>query len=115
MSTNCVFCQIASGQAQAAIVYQDERVTVFKDRAPAAPVHLLIIPNRHITSMNSVTSDDSDLLGYMLLIARQQAIEHNLNQDGYRLIINTGPNAGQTIFHLHLHLLGGFRLSGLAQ
>ena len=104
---NCIFCQIAAGHAPANITYQDERVTVFHDIHPITPVHLLIIPNRHIASLNDTSTDDQDLLGRLVAHAREIAILLGLDQTGYRLVINTGFDAGQTVHHLHLHLLGG--------
>jgi len=115
MAENCIFCKIIDGRQPADIIYRDDLVTVFKDRRPAAPVHLLVIPNRHIDSINSVETDDAHLLGYLILIAQKQAELNNISRTGYRVLINTGPDAGQTVFHIHLHLMGGHRLAGLAQ
>jgi len=111
----CVFCQIVANQIPHHRVFQDELITAFEDRAPIAPVHLLIVPNRHIESLDETKLDDKQLLGHMLLTAQSLAVEMNLNHSGYRVIINTGPDAGQSIFHLHLHLLGGRKLSFSAQ
>jgi histidine triad (HIT) family protein len=113
MSGNCIFCQIAAGQAHADIIYRDDSVTAFTDQHPAAPVHLLIIPNKHISSINQVNPEDNALLGHMLVVARDLAEQQQVNSSGFRLVINTGPNAGQSVFHIHLHLLGGERLSGM--
>jgi histidine triad (HIT) family protein len=113
MSGNCIFCQIIAGQAPAEIVYRDDSVTAFFDQHPAAPVHLLIIPNTHISSINQISEEDAVLLGRMLVVARKLAEQEKIHLDGYRLVINTGANAGQTIHHIHLHLLGGERLSGM--
>jgi len=107
MSSNCIFCQIVAGSAPAKIVYRDEQVTAFHDTRPIAPVHILIVPNRHIASVNAATPGDEGLLGHMLTTAATLAGEQGLAQGGYRLVINTGPDAGQTVFHLHLHLIGG--------
>ncbi len=112
MADNCIFCQIAAGQKPGSIVYQDEQITAFRDLHPAAPVHLLIIPNRHIASLNDSVEEDQALLGLMLLAARRLAEQEGLQASGYRVMINTGADAGQTIFHLHMHLLGGQRLPG---
>jgi histidine triad (HIT) family protein len=114
MPENCVFCQIIARQVPAEIVYQDDLATAFMDLHPAAPVHLLIVPNIHITSLNQITEEDANLLGYLLVIGRKLAEQYQVSQSGYRLLINTGADAGQTVFHLHLHLLGGQRLSGLS-
>ncbi len=110
MKENCVFCRIAAGQADATIVYQDEQVTAFQDTRPIAPVHLLIIPNEHIDTANELLPDQEALLGHMVLVGTQLAARNGISSSGYRLVINTGPNAGQTIFHLHLHLIGGRHL-----
>jgi len=109
-SSNCIFCKIASGQSSAAIIYHDENLTAFHDIHPVAPVHILIIPNRHIESVNSVTAADEALLGSMISLASRLAAEHGVDKTGYRLVMNTGPHAGQSVFHLHLHLLGGRHL-----
>lgn len=110
MSENCPFCRIVAGETTAKIIYQDDLVTAFEDVQPAAPVHVLIVPNRHITSLNRITPEDEGLLGRLLIAARKLAEQYNISQDGYRLQLNTGEYAGQTVFHLHLHLLGGARL-----
>ncbi len=111
MSTDCVFCKIAAGEIPAGIVYRDERVTAFKDLHPAAPTHILIIPNRHLDSVNAVTPADEPDLGHMVWVAGQIAREMGIAQNGYRLVTNTGPDAGQIVRHLHFHLLGGIRLT----
>lgn len=107
MVENCPFCQIITGNTPSQIVYQDDQVSVFQDLHPAAPVHLLIVPNRHITSLNRINEEDESLLGHLLIVARKMAEQQMVSQSGYRLMLNTGEDAGQTIFHLHLHLLGG--------
>lgn len=104
--SSCVFCRIVEGEAPARTVYQDEDVTAFHDRNPQAPTHILIVPNRHITSLNEIERSDAELLGKLFVIARQVAEEQGL-VDGYRLVVNTGRQAGQSVFHLHMHLLGG--------
>ena len=104
---DCIFCKILSEEIPAEILYRDEKVTVFKDINPAAPIHILIIPNRHIPSVNSVTEEDELLLGHLFTTARSQAQKLNIAESGYRLIVNTGPDGGQEVFHIHMHLLGG--------
>jgi histidine triad (HIT) family protein len=106
----CAFCRIAAGEEQARIVYQDEDVTAFHDRNPQAPTHVLIIPNRHIESVEQVQAEDAGLLGKLFVIARQIAQEQGL-AGSYRLVVNTGSKAGQSVYHLHMHLLGGRRMS----
>jgi histidine triad (HIT) family protein len=108
----CIFCQIASGKIPSDTVYQDEEVIAFRDISPQAPVHLVIIPRRHIPSLAHLSEADSALVGRMVAIANQLAKKEGLSQKGYRLAINCGEEGGQAVPHLHLHLLGGRRLSG---
>lgn len=110
MTNSCVFCQIAAGQAQADLVYQDEQVTAFRDIHPVGPIHILIIPNRHIQSVNEMQAGDKPLIGHMVFTAGRIAAQEGIAKDGYRIILNTGPNGGQTVFHMHLHLIGGRRM-----
>ena len=107
---DCIFCKIIGGQVPAEILYEDQNVFAFKDNLPAAPVHILVIPKKHIRSLNDMELSDIDILGQMVFQARQLAKHHGLDQAGYRLVINTGPDAGQTVFHLHIHLLGGRKM-----
>lgn len=105
--TICVFCKIVAGEIPGQIVYKDDLVTGFKDINPAAPTHILIVPNIHIASTNDITENDQALLGHMLLTAKKIAADQGISENGYRLIINTGKDANQLVQHLHLHLLGG--------
>jgi histidine triad (HIT) family protein len=107
---DCTFCKIVTGQAPGEIVYRDDRVTAFRDIRPAAPTHILIVPNEHIASINDLEPEHEPLVGYLFTIARQLAGQEGIANSGYRLIINNGPDAGQAVFHLHLHLLGGHRM-----
>ena len=107
MSQDCIFCKIAAGEFGGPPLYQDEQVTAFKDINPQAPFHILIIPNKHVASLDEATAADQALLGQLMLTAAQLAREHGVVGQGYRLVTNTGPQAGQTVFHLHLHLLAG--------
>uniref|UniRef100_A0A7V3J9H1 Histidine triad nucleotide-binding protein n=1 Tax=candidate division CPR3 bacterium TaxID=2268181 RepID=A0A7V3J9H1_UNCC3 len=107
MDNKCVFCQIAKKAMPAKIEYEDEEIIAFWDINPSAPVHLLIIPKEHIASINDARPENQQLLGKMLLVAKRLAKQKKIEQNGYRLVINTGPWAGQIIHHLHLHLLGG--------
>ena len=110
----CIFCQIIAGQAPARILYRDDLITAFWDAHPQAPVHILVAPNRHLASLNDASASDQAMLGEMILAARQLASEQGIDGTGYRLLLNTGPEAGQTVYHVHLHLLGGRPLrSGL--
>lgn len=106
----CIFCKIIAGQAPGEILYQDEQVTAFRDIHPVAPTHVLIIPNRHIASVNELTADDEPVIGHLFTVARLLAEQEGIHESGYRLIVNTGPHSGQLVFHLHLHLIGGQRM-----
>ncbi len=110
MTDSCIFCKIVSNEAKATILYRDERVTAFRDTHPVAPTHILIVPNRHIDSVAALDVEDEQLVGHLFTVARKLAQEEGIDRSGYRLITNTGPNGGQTIFHLHLHLIGGQRM-----
>ncbi len=104
---DCLFCSIARRDIPASIVYEDEEVIVFNDIDPQAPVHVLIIPKKHISTVNDLPEEDSLLIGKMLLIARDLAKRLDVSEDGYRIVINCNSGAGQTVFHIHAHLLGG--------
>lgn len=106
-SAFCLFCAIIEKQIPAKIVYEDERAIAFEDKYPQAPVHLLIVPRIHIRDVGGVTEAEEPLVGHLFSIAAKLAAQMNLVKDGYRLITNTGAGAGQTVFHLHLHLLAG--------
>jgi len=110
MTDSCAFCKIVSNEAKATIVYRDEQVTAFRDIHPVAPTHVLIVPNRHIESVNALVSTDEQLIGHLFTVAGQIAKEEGMEKSGYRLITNTGTDGGQTVFHLHLHLSGGQRM-----
>jgi histidine triad (HIT) family protein len=102
-----IFSKIIDGEAPGEILYRDELVTAFKDIYPQAPVHILIVPNREITTVNELTPDDETTAGRMMLVAALLARDEGIADDGYRLIINCNRHGGQEIFHLHMHLLGG--------
>lgn len=104
---DCLFCKIVAGDIPSQLVHKDELVTAFRDINPAGPTHVLIIPNRHIASINEVVPGDQALLGHMLLTARKVAELESLTENGYRLIVNTGEHGNQTVKHLHLHVIGG--------
>ena len=110
MPTNCIFCKIIAGERPGTIIYADDQVTAFLDIHPVAPTHILIVPNKHLVSVNDLAVADEPLIGHLFTVARQLAQEQGIDQTGYRLIVNTGPNAGQAVFHLHLHLIGGQRM-----
>jgi histidine triad (HIT) family protein len=103
----CPFCRIIRGEQSAEILYRDNSVICFEDIRPITPVHILIVPLEHIESLNTATAEHQQLLGHMIFTARQMAAGTRLERSGYRLVINTGLDAGQTVFHLHLHLIGG--------
>jgi histidine triad (HIT) family protein len=103
----CIFCQIVANQTTANILYRDQQVTAFRDTHPVGPTHLLIVPNKHIESLNELQDEDEGLVGYMFLVARRLAAKEGVNESGYRLVVNTRAQGGQTVFHLHVHLIGG--------
>lgn len=105
--THCLFCDIANGQLAANILYQDDQVIAFDDIQPQAPHHKLIIPRKHIATLNDVTTEDGALLSHMFQVAQQLAKTLGIADEGYRTLINCNAGAGQQVFHLHLHLLGG--------
>jgi histidine triad (HIT) family protein len=107
---DCIFCRIVDGTAKAEVIFHDEQVTAFRDIHPAAPKHILVVPNRHIPSLNDITPADESLLGHLFTVAKRIAGQEGIAADGYRLIVNTGPYAGQVVNHLHLHILGGGHL-----
>lgn len=107
---SCIFCKIADKEIKANIVYEDKKIMAFKEIEPKAPLHLLIIPKKHIFSVDSLKSRDKELIGELILAAQKIAKENGVSKTGYRLIFNVGRDAGQTIKHLHLHLLGGKKL-----
>ncbi|MEN8373878.1 MAG: histidine triad nucleotide-binding protein [Gemmatimonadota bacterium] len=108
--SGCIFCAIGAGTMSADMVHQDDRVIAFRDVAPRAPVHVLIIPKRHLASVDAAGAEDEELLGHLFSVARDVARAEGLVPDGYRLVVNSGPAAGQTVDHLHVHLLGGREL-----
>ncbi len=106
-NTNCIFCKVAEGEIPAVIVHSDERCIAFEDINPQAPVHVLVVPREHIESLDDASQRDEGLLGHLLRVAARVANERGLSESGYRTVINTGAGAGQSVFHLHAHLLGG--------
>jgi histidine triad (HIT) family protein len=107
----CVFCRLAKGQLRADIVYEDEAVLGFKDIHPQAPVHVLVIPREHLTALWEVDASHTQILGRLLLAANDIADRMGVQQTGYRIVINTGTEAGQTVDHVHVHVLGGRKLT----
>jgi len=104
---DCIFCKIITGDIPSTRVYRDAQAIAFRDINPAAPTHILIVPIKHLDSVNVIGAADEPLMGHLFSIAKQLAAQEGVADDGYRLILNTGAHAGQTVPHLHLHLLGG--------
>lgn len=107
---NCLFCRIIDGEIPSKRAYEDESVLAFYDIAPQAPIHILIIPKRHIDSAQALSEADTGLLGHIFEVARELAEKNGLDKSGYRLISNVGEDAGQSVKHLHFHLIGGRQL-----
>lgn len=104
---DCIFCKIAAGEIPAAKVFEDERCLAFNDLSPQAPTHILIIPREHVASLDKADEKMGEILGHLLLTAADIARSKGFSDDGYRVVINTNRDGGQTVFHLHLHLLAG--------
>lgn len=113
MSSDCTFCKISQHELGADIVYEDDDLIAFNDIGPQAPTHVLIIPKIHVPSVNELTEDNCDLVSKLVLRAKAIAAERGLAEPGYRLVMNCNAEGGQTVFHIHLHLLGGRQLKGM--
>jgi histidine triad (HIT) family protein len=107
---DCVFCQISDKNIASDMIYEDEDLVAFHDINPQAPSHILIVPRKHIPNLSAIEDEDTPLLGKMLTLARQIARDNHFGEKGYRIALNEGKDGGQTIFHLHMHLLSGRRL-----
>ena len=107
----CLFCRIAQGAIASDIVYENERIVAFKDIAPKAPTHILVIPRKHIATINDICAEDTQLVGELVDTARQLAQQVGIAETGYRLIFNVNAGGGQAVYHIHLHLLGGRQLT----
>lgn len=107
LMNDCIFCKIITGDIPSTGVYRDAQAIAFRDINPAAPTHILIVPIKHLDSVNVIGAADEPLMGHLFSIAKQLAAQEGVADDGYRLILNTGAHAGQTVPHLHLHFLGG--------
>ncbi len=107
---NCIFCKIAEKKAPADILYEDDQVIAFRDIYPKAPVHVLIIPRLHIPTLNDLTEETADLIGKITLVAKGLAISEGIDKRGYRILFNCNRDAGQQVYHIHMHLLGGRHL-----
>ena len=110
MTDECVFCRIISGEIPSNTVYDDGEIVAFRDVQPIAPTHILIVPRRHISGVNELAPGDEALVGRIVLVARQLAQKEGIDESGYRLVVNCGPDGGQAVMHLHLHLIGGRKL-----
>jgi histidine triad (HIT) family protein len=108
---DCLFCKIVAGDIPAEVVHESESTIAFRDINPQAPTHVLIIPRRHIATINDLSPGDEEIVGSLYLAAKQIAEQEGLAEDGYRVVMNCGEGAGQTVFHIHLHLLGGRSLN----
>ena len=109
MPNDCLFCNISKGKTTTEFLFENDRLVVFKDINPHAPAHLLIVPKKHIRSINDLTDDDRSVLAEMTMVARDMAEQAGVAQSGYKLLYNVEKGGGQVIFHLHLHLLGGWK------
>lgn len=105
--SECLFCGIIRDEVKGEIVHRDEKVVAIKDINPQAPVHFLIMPRKHIATVLEITKEDKDLVGHIFLVASRLAEAHGIAKDGFRVVINCGPVAGQSVYHIHFHLLGG--------
>lgn len=109
--TDCIFCNIVAKNIPSEILYEDDQVTVIKDIFPKAPVHLLVLSKEHIASITDIAPGHQELLGHMMLVAKEQAVKQGIAESGYKLIFNVGEHGGQVVKHIHLHILGGKKLS----
>ena len=107
---DCIFCKIVTGEIKSKIIHTDEEVVAFEDSSPQAPIHTLVIPKKHISTINELDEKDKGLVGHLMLVGKKIAKEKGIAERGYRLVLNTNREAGQSVFHLHLHLLGGRRM-----
>ena len=110
MTQSCLFCRIINGERPARVVHQDERLVAIEDINPQAPVHILVIPRRHIATLNDLTPEDEGLIGELVRRAAIVAKDRGIDQSGYRTVFNCNRGAGQSVFHIHLHVLGGRRM-----
>jgi histidine triad (HIT) family protein len=106
----CVFCSIIERQSPAAIHYEDETCIAFPTNRPVSPVHVLIVPKKHVSSVNELGEEDEAIMGHLFSVARRLAVEMGVAETGYRLVVNTGPDGGQSVYHIHMHLIGGRHL-----
>ena len=112
MESDCLFCKISQRKTDTEILYENDTLVVFRDINPAAPIHLLIVPKKHIRSVNDLTAAEQPILSEMVMVAKEMAVQQGVEKSGYRLFINVERGGGQVIFHLHMHLIGGFHKTG---
>lgn len=108
---NCIFCKITNREIPTKILYEDNQIIAFEDINPQAPTHILLIPKEHFASLNDIPEEKKEILSHLLLRARNIAQELGIKENGYRIVLNTGKNSGQDVFHIHFHLLGGRRMT----
>jgi len=109
MSADCLFCKIVNREIPSEFLYEDDAYVVFKDIHPAAPVHLLLVPKKHIRSINDLKGEEGDIIAGLFMVAKEMAREQGVNESGYKLLFNVEKGGGQEIFHIHLHLIGGWQ------
>lgn len=109
MEKDCIFCKIVNGEIPTDFLYNDDDIVVFKDIKPHAPVHLLIVPRKHIRSVNDITEADKNIVSEMFAVAKAMAKKMSISESGYKLLFNVEKGGGQVIFHLHMHLMGGWK------
>lgn len=107
---DCLFCRLIKGEVKSKVIYEDDEIFAFEDIIPQAPIHILIIPKKHISGITQLREEDRELVGKIYLVARKIAENRSLGESGFRVVINSGPDAGETVRHLHFHLLGGRKL-----
>ena len=108
MEKDCIFCKIVNGEIPTEFLYQDDTLVVFRDINPHAPVHILIVPKKHIRSINDLTENDREIISHMIMVGKDIAQKESVNSSGYKLLFNVERGGGQVIFHLHMHLIGGW-------
>ena len=109
MEKDCIFCKIVNGEIPTEFLYEDDILVVFRDINPHAPVHILIVPKKHIRSINDLTENDNKIISHMIIVGKDIAQKESVNSSGYKLLFNVERGGGQVIFHLHLHLIGGWK------
>ena len=109
--TDCIFCKMVAGEIQPDVVYENDDVLAFRDVNPQAPTHVLVVPKKHISTTNDVQPEDAELMGKLVLAAQKVAQIDDLSEQGYRMVLNCNEGAGQTVFHIHMHVLGGRRMN----